>query len=77
MATTIDIHMSPTSTPSRVGAQPLADVGSVDESTALMFAAERGAIKSIQAWQSRGGNLDTLLVHQVRRHFQSGSRESL
>lgn len=31
-----------------------------------MFAAERGALKSIQAWQSRGGSLDTLLVHQVR-----------
>ena len=69
---TIDIHM----TPSREAA-PLSDVGAVDEGTALMFAAERGAIKSIQSWQQRGGNLDTLLIHQVRgtapHFFATGS----
>ena len=37
----------------------------LDEAQALMFAAERGALKSIQAWQARGGALDTFLIHQA------------
>ena len=66
---TIDIHLTPGAAPQSAAAlpsEPAAGVGAVDEATALMFAAERGAIKSIQSWQQRGGNLDTLLVHQVR-----------
>ena len=62
MAATVHVHLTeppPESTPPDVPA----DLG-VDEATALMFAAERGALKSIQAWQARGGSLDTLLVHQ-------------
>ena len=43
----------------------LSNQAGMDESTALMFAAERGAIKSIQAWQARGGALDTVLIHQA------------
>ena len=38
---------------------------SMDEATALMFAAERGAVKSIHAWQARGGDIDSLLIHQA------------
>jgi hypothetical protein len=68
---TIDIHLTPGAAPQAAAAPPSepAGVGAVDEATALMFAAERGAIKSIQSWQQRGGNLDTLLVHQVRFFF--------
>ena len=32
--------------------------GQVDEAAALMYAAEHGAIKSIQAWQRRGGDIN-------------------
>lgn len=36
-----------------------------DEGTALMFAAERGAIRSIQSWISRGGNVNSLSISYV------------
>jgi hypothetical protein len=65
----IDIHLTPGAGRAEPppSAQPDSSSGvGVDEATALMFAAERGAIKSIQSWQQRGGNLDTILVHQVR-----------
>lgn len=38
----------------------------LDESTALMYAAERGAVRSIQAWMARGGDINGTLIHQVR-----------
>lgn len=38
----------------------------LDEATALMFAAERGAVRSIQAWMARGGDINGTLVQQVR-----------
>jgi hypothetical protein len=37
-----------------------------DEATALMFAAERGAVRSVQAWMARGGDINGTLVQQVR-----------
>jgi hypothetical protein len=38
----------------------------LDESTALMYAAERGAVRSMQAWMARGGDINGTLIHQVR-----------
>lgn len=38
----------------------------LDEATALMFAAERGAVRSIQAWMARGGDINGTMVQQVR-----------
>ena len=62
----VDVHLTPSGARAEDLPPPSDGVGAVDEPTALMFAAERGAIKSIQAWQQRGGNLDSLIVHQVR-----------
>lgn len=40
-----------------------------DEGTALMFAAERGAIRSIQSWISRGGNVNSITISYVSVHM--------
>ena len=45
----------------------------LDEATALMFAAERGAVRSIQAWMARGGDINGTLVQQVSYYFISKS----
>lgn len=45
----------------------------LDESTALMYAAERGAVRSIQAWMARGGDINGTLIHQVRACRAAGA----
>jgi len=46
-------------------AQAMAAVPGLDEATALVFAAERGAARSIQAWMARGGDINGTLVAQA------------
>ena len=40
-------------------------VSGLDEATALLFAAERGAARSIQSWMARGGDVNGTLVAQA------------
>lgn len=40
-------------------------VNGLDEATALLFAAERGAARSIQSWMARGGDVNGTLVAQA------------
>ena len=40
-------------------------VSGLDEATALVFAAERGAARSIQSWMARGGDINGTLVAQA------------
>ena len=40
-------------------------VSGLDEATALIFAAERGASRSIQSWMARGGDINGTLVAQA------------
>lgn len=42
----------------------------MDEATALMFAAERGAVRSIQAWIARGGDINATFIQQVSEWLQ-------